>query len=575
MVILQFNKLIRNKWIWGAFALVVSLAFVAPDEWFRSSDDPRNRDADARNKLPGAEYDGALFEQCEHLVRDFLPNFPRSPAARFFSKNSVKDAWKAYAAAVTLRKCGVAVPDALLAERIKTMFAGEDGGFSEKAYSTAVRQVFNVEPRTFEEQMRLLMLLETGMSLVASDALWLPPMAVEQTNRDFTDVFTVRVASFEEDKAEAGKIKLDDAGLKKWYDANSKTLALPDRYRLDYVKYDATSSNNMARAKIDEEAVKERYEANVAKGMYAIAPATTNDVKKTRPLEEVRASIETSLKQEKALEMLKAEAKAKTAIDDEDEAAVKALLPSLAKADGLKVETSDWFALSGAHVPNFMKSVSSQFPGVPRKDFDRIVRLLADYGYGIFSSSKAVWVVTLHEKSAAHTPTFEEAKGKIGDAALRDAKKDAFKAKVEAVAAKGMDAVLASKNTTTNLVFSPCKFAKDYAMSWDSRFGTWDFKNAGFANADKVVLAAKSLEKGQISPFVALPGSKALLVACIDRAPGDPADIFRGNNFSRTATIQSQAGSDFFGKWLDSNLESLGWKEPERAAQDDAAAAED
>ena len=27
MVILQFNKLIRNKWVWGAFAVVISAAF--------------------------------------------------------------------------------------------------------------------------------------------------------------------------------------------------------------------------------------------------------------------------------------------------------------------------------------------------------------------------------------------------------------------------------------------------------------------------------------------------------------------------------------------------------------------
>ena len=252
------------------------------------------------------------------------------------------------------------------------------------------------------------------------------------------------------------------------------------------------------------------------------------------------------------------------------------LRESSVKADGLKVETSDWFAISGAYVPNFMKSVASQFPGVPRKDFDRTVRLLADYGYGIFSSSKAVWVATLREKSPAHPPTFEEAKGKIGDAALRDAKKKAFRDSVEAVAAKGAEAVLASKNVTTNLVFAPCAFAKDFAMTWDSRFGTWDFKKAGFPNADKVVFAARSLEKGQVSPFVQLPGSKALLVVCVDREPGDPADIFRGNNFARTATISAQGGGGtLFGKWLDENLESLGWKEPERAADEESGAAKD
>ena len=35
MVILQFNKLIRNKWVWGAFAIVVSAAFCF-DDLFRT-----------------------------------------------------------------------------------------------------------------------------------------------------------------------------------------------------------------------------------------------------------------------------------------------------------------------------------------------------------------------------------------------------------------------------------------------------------------------------------------------------------------------------------------------------------
>jgi len=568
MVILQFNKLIRNKWVWGVFAIVVSLAFLAPDEWLRGSDDPRNRDSASRNKLPAAEYDGALLENCEHLVREFLPNFPRSPLARSFSKNSVRDYWKAYAAVKTFTEAGYSIPDALLAERIKAMFSDGQGGFSEKAYSAMVRRAFNIDPTAFESQMRLLMTLEAGMEGVISSSMWTPTMPAEQANRDFTDKFTVRVATFDEDKKAADAVKLDDAGLKKWYDANSSTLALPDRYRLRFVKYDATASNLLAKVSLDEESIKKRYDENAAKGMYDIKPATTNDVKKTKPLEEVRAGIVAALKQEASLEQLKKDVRAKTAIDDEDAEAVGNLLPSLAKADKLKVEESDWFSLGGRFVPGFMKSSSTLFPGVPRKDFDRTVKLLQDYGYGIFSSSRAVWVVALAEKSPAHTPSFEEAKGKIGDNALRDAKKDAFKASVEAVAAKGVDAVLASKNVTTNIVFAPCKFAKDYATSWENRYGSWDFRNAGFDNAEKVVFAARTLAKGGISPFVQLGSGKGALVVCVEREPGDPADIYRGESFARMATLSQLSTDGAIDSWLDANLVRLGWKEPAAGSSD-------
>ena len=568
MVILQFNKLIRNKWVWGVFAILVSLAFVAPDEWLRDSDDPRNMNADSRNRLKGVEYDGALYEKCDHLVRYFLPKFQRSNLSMLLPSDSGRSVWKAYAAAKTLSEAGYAIPDSLLAERIKAMFTDGDGAFSEAAYGAAVRRTFDVEPHVFESQLRLMMLLETGIDGIVSSSTWLPQMALDQANRDFTDKFTVRVAVFNEDKQASNAIKLDDAGLKKWYEANSSTVALPDRYKLRSVKYDATASNLLARAVVTEEAIKERYDANAAKGIYDVKPATTNDVKKVKPLDEVRQSIETALKQEEALEILKADVRAKTAIDEEDEDAVKGLLANLAKADGLKVETSDWFTLSGGFVPGFMKNVSLLFPGVPRKDFDRTVRSLIDYGYGIVSSSRAVWVVELADKSEAHTPTFEEAKGKIADAALRDARKDAFKAQVEAVAAKGVDAVLASGNVTTNITFSPCSFARDYASSWENRYGSWDFKDAGFENAEKVVFAARSLEKGQVSPFVQLSTGKAALVVCENREAGDPADVFKGERFARMVSIMQLAPSESAGKWLDANLESLGYTESPSPAED-------
>jgi hypothetical protein len=69
MVILQFNKLIRNKLIWGVFAIAIS-AFFAFDfllDDIRGSDDGRSPGGAGR--LAGEEVDAKLFSAIAEDVR--------------------------------------------------------------------------------------------------------------------------------------------------------------------------------------------------------------------------------------------------------------------------------------------------------------------------------------------------------------------------------------------------------------------------------------------------------------------------------------------------------------------------
>ena len=99
MVILKFNKLIRNKWVWGVFALLVSIAFIAPDGCLGGD----RRKPDSMNKLSKVEFDQGLFFRCDNLVRSYL-GIVNSPLSQFFSDRSADDVWKAYAAALSDRK---------------------------------------------------------------------------------------------------------------------------------------------------------------------------------------------------------------------------------------------------------------------------------------------------------------------------------------------------------------------------------------------------------------------------------------------------------------------------------------
>ena len=559
MVILQFNKLIRNKWVWGVFAILVSLAFVAPDEWFRGGGDRRG--ADGRNRLENVEMDDALYDQCRMLSNGFLERFP-TRVGMFFGGKTERDIWRMYAAVVSFRKAGFTIPDSVLAERVRAVFANEDDSFNQEDYASRVKSVFNVDVKSFEGLLRLVMTLEYGVNNVVKTSVWPSSMETEQNARDFTDRLTVQVATFTEDKG-IKEMKLDDKGLKEWFDENASRLSVPDRFKLRYVKFDAADSNVLARVKLSEDDIKARYDANSEKGMYDIPPATTNDVKKVKPLADVRGDIEKALRSERALELVKGDVDELTGDDIywRNSEAAKGLLAKVAQSTKHELKTSGWLHVGYSQLRALSNPIESEFPGVKRaRNSDALSKVcLGDWPFGVVASDKAVWLVDLAEKSPSHAPTFDEAKSSIGDMALRDAKAKALKTKVEDLAKKGVKAVLDSGTVSTNYVFAACNFAMHDNVRWDSPYG-WDYSKAGFQNAESVVPAARKLSKGQVSEFLPLGLGRGLLVVCNDRRSGDASDLLRGERFGKGLSAGMQS-VDVLEAWLDNNLSALGYKE--------------
>ena len=560
MVILKFNKLIRNKWVWGVFALLVSIAFIAPDGCLGGDG---RRSSDSNSKLSKVEFDQSLFLRCDNLVRSYL-GIVNSPLSQFFSERSADDVWKAYAAVHSFREMGCAVTDEALLARIRMMPYFRDqatGAFSSEAYRRVVTQNLRMSVSDFEEYLRLVVLLESGLQLVRESQAAVPVAEVELAARDFTDRFTVRVAEFTEDKAKADAVKVDEAAVRKWYDENSSEFALPDRYKIRYVKLNPLASNVLAKVSVSEAEIEARYNEDCGKGVYDILPATTNDVKKVKPLADVRPQIEVALKNEAARKYLFELIRSKLPAEGNTEAARK-FLSGLAAAENQKVVESEWFAFSGRDLKGFTKSVSIQFPGVKSQDFQRKVKSLPYTDLDMISSDKAIWVFESAGTSEAHTPKFEEVKALAEPKALQAAKADLFRKHVEGIAAKGPAEILKTANVTTNITFKPCQFAQR-AYGWTNRYGGWDFSKAGFANAEKVVFAARKLAKDGVSDIVSVSRTKALLVVCTGRSAGDAEDAERGTEFGRYVAMSS-IGREALSRWLDWNLDALGYERPVR-----------
>lgn len=540
MVIHQFNKLIRNKWVWGAFAIAIS-AFFAFD--FLVADlnrSDRESPSGSYGKLAGEPISGALFQDLVEEVRGFGQQ-------RDWRRNAGevnREAWENYAALKIAELDGVEATDADVQAMIRNDRSfQQNGGFNFALYQALLRQN-GLTPERFEAFIkRRLTLMRVGEAMLGA-AAWTSPMELDQAVADMTDTFTVKVAEFSPDKKDMGAIKLDDAALKKWYSDNVKSLELPERIKIRYIKYNATDPKVLAKMTISEDEMRDRYDVTIDK----YTSTDTNGVEQVKPFEEVKPIIEKELRKIAAVQYFETNLNYRV-YAEKDEGSAKATtsrLDEIAKADGVKVETSEWFSIDGAYQEGFMVRMNSVCPGA--KDFSAAVAELdpsIEYSrYAIVSSESAVWVIERADASAKHTPTFEEAKTAIAPRALRDAKDDAFKAKVEAVAAKGIAAIEATPGVTTNITFTVADLGPN--------------QNA-FANQMAVARAAMTLKKGEVSEFVKINRNKAILVACVDRVAGDAAkaQILRGQVRNDLSMLQMRQLPESWKKW---NLDRMGFE---------------
>ncbi len=532
MVILQFNKLIRNKWVWGAFAVVISAAFC-----FDGLFTPDRGDASSLGEagsLAGKSVKAAEFSS----VADDIRGFGRNRDWRRKTGEVNRLAWETIAALTVAKEDGLTATDSEVREMIRRDPSFTvDGQFSFARYQALLREN-SVTPERFEEFLkRRITMMRLGEAMLGS-AAWVSPMEVDRAVADLTDTFTVRVARFSQAKMVPEDLKVDDAAIKKWYDENTNSLALPERVKIRMVKFDATKPAILAKMTVTDDDLRDHYDATVDR----YTTTDTNGVESVKKFEDVKEQVEKEVRRIAAIQYF--ETNANYLAYSVKAAEGKSRLDEIATQFGLKVETSDWFAPEGGHAEGFMKSMSAILPGA--EGFAEAVAELdstsEDLRYGVVRSDRAVWLIEKGATSPAHVPTFEEAKEAIRPRVLRAAKAEAFKTAVDAIAAKGTNAVLATEVVSTNITFAIC-----------------DLKQGEFAEQNAVASAVRKLGKGAISDFTRTGSGTGLLVVCLDRVEGDAAKavLLKSQIADDLATLQRRQLPESWKKW---NLERLGFE---------------
>lgn len=536
MVIQKFNKLIRNKWFWGAFAVLISAAFCF-DDMFTSRRQEERSVGDA-GLLGGESVNAKEFLAIAEDVRGFGRN-------RDWHRNAGevnRIAWENYAALRVANKDGIDATDAEVQAQIRGDSSFQQNGkFSFELYQRLLREN-SIVPERFEEYLkRRTTLMRIGQAVLGG-ASWASPMELDQAIADMTDSFTVKVARFSQDAKEANAVKVDDAALRKWYNDNTNSLALPERIKIRYVKFDATKKDILAKMTVSEEEIRDRFDVTADK----YVTKDTNGVESVKKFDELtkaeKDGIEQDLRRIAAVQFF--ETNLNNRVYAVKAAKGSSRLDEIAKEDGLKVETSDWFSISGSYQEGFMRYTGSICPGA--QGFTEAVAELdsssEDLRYAVVCSERMVWLIEKAQTSAKHLPSFDEAKEVIRPRVLRAAKADAFKASVEAIAKKGVKAILETKNVSSNLTFTVS-----------------DLKSGDFADQMAIARASMKLKKGEVSEFTLTSPGHGLLVVCENRVAGDTAKamVLRSQVQNDLQMIQMRQIPEVWQKW---NLDRIGFE---------------
>lgn len=557
MVIHHFNRLIKNKWVWGVFAVAISV-FFAFDFLFVGGD---GGSGPSVGTLGGKDLDAAYFDA---LVKD-ARGIGRQYDTRMSNAEANREAWRAAAALSVAKAMRLEATDADVREAIRRDPSFSEGGaFDAVRYERLLREN-GLTPPMFEAYLRRRISLQKLQSVVLGSAAWVSPAELAGAVNDWTDAFTVRVASYID--KEFDKVTLDDKALEAYYRANTNAFALPDCVQVKFARFQADAPARLAQFKIAEDEMHDHYDATSAR----FETTGTNGVTVTKTFEEVKPVLERELQLIASVEAYRTNLLARVYPQDEKKAMDNAVdqLERVAAEEKAKVQTSRRFSLDGRYVKGFMARPSEIVRDCP--DFLATVAELdvdsAITRYGVVAGTNAVYLVervpfpakdadgavTTNAYEKAHVPSFAEAKEVIRGDALEDARAKAFKARVEK--ARALAAAEIAKGSPVD-----AKLFGAVSMTTSTVFSVATMQRGAFPDAMYVAPATMKLAKGQISDFISTGNRRhALLVYVEDRKPGDAAqaEMSRAqlrDDLARGAMMALPAA------WQDWNLNRIGYE---------------
>jgi len=412
MFISKFNKLIRNRILWGFFAFIVVISFVA----WGTQTGGRQSPEEAAGKLYGKPVSADQFRKeyfNTYLSMSLMFGQPLKITDKL-NELMRKLAWRRM---VVLRKVDelklTVTADEVAGTIEQQPFFVENGQFSRERYQAFVQTFLaklGASEAQFEGQVREELLINKARMLVAQ-SVWVAPLEIAQAFSLVYDTFVVSYVVVSADDLRH-KIKITDAEAQKYFTAHRENFKIPEMARVKYAVF--PFSRFLDEDGLSEEALRACYDENIER----FSVKTTNGWSNPMPFDDVEDEIRAQLAYDNAVN-----AASDKALDFEvslapDRSGNAPSFEAAALAAGAAVRTSEFFSLKSA-VPGLLDV---------GPDFNQAAFSLRPTADDYFShpirGSNAYYIVAFDKRNDARIPSFEEVKKEAYAAAVDQAVED-------------------------------------------------------------------------------------------------------------------------------------------------------
>lgn len=503
MLITKFNKMIRNKVLWGCFATLICIAFVFSfGQGGCDKSTPKTSNSVAQ--IFGEDVTPRELSMARYFEMGLRQNVNLPPEALVMLGER---ALQRIAKIRLAKKLGLTATDAELVDVIQQDPSFQQQNvFQQSQYQAVIQQQLGVPVTLFESYLREEITLQKLQELSSSFS-WTSPMEIMQGLSDLTDQRTVEYVVLPRDTFTPDtEITPEDAEA--YYLANTNEFEIPEKVSVRYVTFDLTPFAEQV--DVLETNIVTYYNEHIED----YTSVDTNEESIVTPLEDVQDEIASQLRNDQALE---------NATDAATDFVVK-LMPGRYGQAGASMDAAATHAKLAIHTTALF-SVDEEIPDLDvNKDFQRAAFDLDGSDPALSFSdavvqSNAVYVLALKERADAHIPEFDAVKESAFSLARTNALSEAFVTRVgevrEAIITKldeGQSLAEAAKdfslNVTTTQPFSVYTGFEDentpYALDLPSAIANTDIHNLS---------EPTDVEEGVLLAFVA------------DRKPADAGEV--------------------------------------------------
>ncbi len=548
MMISKFHKLIQSKVVWGAFAILISVAFVVvytPASKSRSQQKRRQKADQLAGRLFGEEVTRQELGQAWSGIR-VMVTMQSMLDQRFgmSDEQMYQAAWQRLAMLKKASQLGMVATDEQITTSIQRhpFFQNrQTGQYDPDRYNLFVAQILpqhGMGQSGFEQVFRENVLIRKVSAIPAQGAL-VTEGEIKEAFHFYTDKFTVEYAPLPHRIADTPDLSVDE--VENYFESNKEQFRIPEAVRVDYVQF--AVSNYLDQVEVTDETIAQIYEQNKQRFLKEPAEDAAADTPpEFKPLEEVRDEIVAETKQMRAI---------KLAFGDAEEMASELSQTDMtfekaAEKAGLAIKKTAQFnrtdRVKGID-PTAAKFAQTAFSREKTKD---------DYYSDPIVGRDFVYVLALTDKYDSFLPELDVVREDVGEVAKIAAAEKAYVEKVVQVQEEIQTALKAGTS------FSDAVAQHELELKTTQPFDISTPLDDEFGNEIKAAIAW--FDQGTLTGPI--PTRDTFIVAYLaERVPGDETTDLPAMHARLSAQIARDKADRLVAAWSESLLEEAGFED--------------